>query len=501
MILLTFFRSALTVSAAGEQRTIERMFTSPEGIQFISYSPMWDETRLRALYRILLNCRHGEELAQLKRVILDPLKSTGQSGFRVGNYNNKEKTIRLFEVDKVPVDATLIHEYGHHFTYYWLKKKEGVYPFELTEKSEWAKLRQLDGYPVRWKNSGMSYLHKWDPGEIMAEDYVMLFGNSGKPSPRSTEELINFARHENEYIPLVYTTPAVREYWEKLAGLKPSNRLFVPEVLEAGVESETDEEGNEHSRLRVLFASAADFSMEMFGRPIRYALQLLLFPTGGGAPERLTAECASDFIDEDIEASIPLPGIAGLNDASFGHLSVWAYHEPTSQFVHTPVYENWYQLHLPGGNDRSGAVLKDIPPPWEQQGLYAIMRKEGMERWPMLYLFVNGKVQAAGKRYTDTSGQLYIPIQSFPARHRKQRMPGETIVRWGGHDLTFFARKDDELELDGKRFRLNVHLQTFGGSRAIAVSELGRLLGLKPEWKDEENSVVMEGEIALETQV
>ncbi|CAG7621992.1 hypothetical protein ACFQI7_05235 [Paenibacillus allorhizosphaerae] len=501
MISFLFIRSALIVSAAEEKRTVESTFTSSEGIQFISYSSKWDEVRLKALYRVLLNCKHGEELAQLKKVILDPLKSTGQSGYRVGNYNNKDKTIRLYEVDKMPVEATLIHEYGHHFTYYWLKKKEGIYPYELTEKSEWSKLRQLDGYPVRWKNSTMPYLHKWDPGEIMAEDYVMLFGNSGKSSPQSAEELVNFARHENEYIPFIYLLPAVRDYWEKLAGLKPSGGLSVPEVLDTRIDSETDEEGNDQSNLRVLFASAADFSVEMLGRPIRYALQLLLFPSIGGAPERMTAEWSSDFIDEDIEAHIALPDNVPTSDTYYGHLSIWAYHEATRQFVHTPVYENWFQMRLLGGDFRSHVALRDIPPPWEQQGLYAILRKEGLQRWPIIYLFINGRLQAAGKQYMDSDGQLFIPIQSFPVRHRKQRPPGETIVRWGGHDLTFFARKDDELELDGNRLKLKVRLQTFGRDRAIAVSELGRLLGLKPEWNDEENSVVMEGDITLETQV
>lgn len=121
-ILLAIF--VIFSDQAVAQRLEAAAYRSPEGIHFVSYSTLWNEQKLKELYESLLKCEHGEELSTLKQVILDPGPSEGKSGSRVGSYNADTQVIRLFEVDTTPVVRTLIHEYGHHFTYYWLQKRK-----------------------------------------------------------------------------------------------------------------------------------------------------------------------------------------------------------------------------------------------------------------------------------------------------------------------------------------------------------------------------------------
>jgi hypothetical protein len=487
--------AAFTSKVWADQQRAESVYTSPEGISFISYSKKWDGAKLETLYRMLLNCGHGEEFGLLKQVILDPKNSTGESGYRVGSYDYNERTIRLYEVDTMPVERTMIHEYGHHFTYYWLKKKDGVYPFELTERHEWSKLRELDGYPIRFVGTGLPYQHRWDPGEIMAEDYVLLFGVTGRQPPKSGEDIVNFLRHENEYVPLVYTLPAVREYWEKAAGLKPAAVLSQPEVLDTALER-IGPSGN--PVLHVKFASAGGAQLPGRG-PLQYAIQLMAFPSTGGVPERITFTIASDSGGNDLDCRIPLPEAIQWSGVYYGHLSVWAYQEGSKQFTYTPIYKNWLELRI--DNTSNLVAIRDIPPPWEQQGLFEMLRKEGLKRWPIVYLFMNGRVQAAGKRYIDWDGTLYISLRALPHRLDSMTASGEAVLHWNGHEIIFPRGQEQEAIVDGKRTKLKQRIKTIGAEPFIAVNELGRLLGAHAVWKEAEDSIVLEWDAEPGSQV
>ncbi|TVY06720.1 hypothetical protein [Paenibacillus cremeus] len=477
--------STMTPMGYADERKIESAYNSPEGISFTSYSKKWDEAKLEGLYQMLLNCGHGEELQSLKKVVLDPERSTGKSGARVGGYNENESAIRIYEADVIPVERILVHEYGHHFTYYWLKKKEGKSPNELTEASEWSKLRQLDGYPIRWSGSPMTYQHKWDPAEIMAEDYVLLFGIASQKPPTRPEEVVNYARHENEYIPSVYTLPAVREYWEKAAGLLAKPLLTEPEIQ--GMELE-QASGDEPARLKVKLESVKE---DWLSGKVLYAAKLVLFPTAGGWPEREIATMESDSA-EDLEITIPISAAEHSNDKYYGHVSIWAYHEDTRQMTNTPLYDNWVELSNINESNSSTSikkVLRDIPPPWDQQGLTNILRNEGLKRWPIMYMMIDGRLQAMGTRGVSMNqdGTINIPLKVLA--RTKLAKKATVAFRWGGH--SFIVRTgQEEAVVDGKRVPLK--LNNVGGEPMISANELGRLVGAQMTWKETESTLVFE---------
>ncbi|MDG0794050.1 hypothetical protein OMP38_26905 [Cohnella ginsengisoli] len=118
-------------------------YASPERIQFVSYSKSWSQAKLKALYGELLRNLHGQELAYLSMVVLYPESKEGEAGYADLSYSwteddrsdivmDKGTTIVLYDANRLntveSLSATLSHEYGHHFTHYWLIKKGAQAP-------------------------------------------------------------------------------------------------------------------------------------------------------------------------------------------------------------------------------------------------------------------------------------------------------------------------------------------------------------------------------------
>lgn len=182
-------------------------YISPEGIRFRSLSTSWSSRELEELYEELLRNKHGEEIYTLAEVVVYPqpddyaAASHGSDGHnyrlslcfpslpqkttfsfyrqggRISLYDGNEKG------DVASMAGSLSHEYGHHYTfYYMLKDAEGIRAYEGTE---YERLRQID--PERLKLVRLStqdYMenHHWFYFEIAAEDYVVLMGS---PNARS----------------------------------------------------------------------------------------------------------------------------------------------------------------------------------------------------------------------------------------------------------------------------------------------------------------------------
>lgn len=168
-------------------------YASPERIQFVSYSKSWSQAKLKALYGELLRNLHGQELAYLSMVVLYPESKEGEAGYADLSYSwteddrsdivmDKGTTIVLYDANRLntveSLSATLSHEYGHHFTHYWLIKKERKLP--SSPDTKWASLRGIKNDPVLFSEDGSEpgYTHMWDAIEIMADDYLALFGSS-----------------------------------------------------------------------------------------------------------------------------------------------------------------------------------------------------------------------------------------------------------------------------------------------------------------------------------
>ena len=181
-------------------------YISPEGIEFVSKSEEWDEGDLELLYAELLCNKHGEELDHLSNVTVYPQKdekaaATHQNstqlcsvpfshtllpeGFEV-EYFRTGGVISLYNGDGITTVAgmadSLSHEYGHHFTRYYMLRGEG----EELYDTEYAGLRGLtpENSYVDMNVDGDFYYsnHYKFLLEIAAEDYVALMG-----SPASRE--------------------------------------------------------------------------------------------------------------------------------------------------------------------------------------------------------------------------------------------------------------------------------------------------------------------------
>lgn len=208
-------------------------YTSPEGISFLSYSKEWDHVKLQELYQVLLKNKHGEELQLLEEVQVrsGSLKNSPATN---GQYHPLTHSITLFhgDINVEPSDytETLSHEYGHLVSYHYLKSFH--FPF-----SKWAALRGLDNEPIRW-DAFWNYStkdHDWYPEEIMADDYVLLYGPTRKVDLKdvySNEAFYLRTEHRNQKLQNVLGNTELHKYLEEKTGLEiDKNRLISTPTL------------------------------------------------------------------------------------------------------------------------------------------------------------------------------------------------------------------------------------------------------------------------------
>jgi hypothetical protein len=189
------------------------------GVTFESYSTMWKTTdKLKQLEAELLNNKHGDELALLGKVVIIPNSAGGENvlGEYMANYRFtsthvtllSNRTIYLFNGNEnTTIESmayTLSHEYGHHFTFYHLLNIENKMP-GTWKTSLYAKSRNVQSStsPAHDNTFG-EYI--WALPEIMAEDYVQLFGS---------ENAIKNSAQMNVELPTPFDVPTFQEYWEE----------------------------------------------------------------------------------------------------------------------------------------------------------------------------------------------------------------------------------------------------------------------------------------------
>lgn len=228
------------------------VYTSPEGIRFRSMSQAWDESKLEALYQELLRNQHGQELYTLSQVVVYPQaddtaaachREMGQ-GYRltlrfpslperdIFTFHRVGGGITLYDGDRLTTPeemaSSLSHEYGHHFTFYYMFGQENGKP--VYEGSEYARLRDLPSEQVRADAySASDYLenHAWYFYEIAAEDYVVLMGSpnsrdmadyyDAREALNGRDDALRICRNaqvqENLMIPMANTVPGLADYF------------------------------------------------------------------------------------------------------------------------------------------------------------------------------------------------------------------------------------------------------------------------------------------------
>lgn len=194
--------------------TLQKRYVGESGVTFESYSYKWKTIdQLKALEKEMLQNKHGKELPYLGKVQIFPDYPAGDNvlGQYYARYEtqgdkirySRDRMIQLYGGDKYNTPelmaTTLSHEYGHHFTYYYLIEGEKASPSKWLS-SQYAKARGLDKY----SKVGSEYI--WSLPEILAEDYVQLFGS---------ENAIKEHMHMNGYISSPFDNSNMYKYWNQ----------------------------------------------------------------------------------------------------------------------------------------------------------------------------------------------------------------------------------------------------------------------------------------------
>lgn len=238
-VLFLIYIFCLSPSVSASQASPLLTYKGANGVEIRSYVPGYDETKLQWFYKEFTKNTMGEEVSYLSYINLYPDYPRGDStaGVWHGEWLNNKLTpgrsIDLYGVsDNNPhVLTTLSHEYGHHFMYYYLNKKEGMTNNFLN--SEYSKVRNLNLYEEL--NNGS---HAWSAAEIAAEDYVQLFGNPSLSQSRTYQ----FYPQENTEIPLAWDVPGLYDYFVKLSGLQGKSDYQAPSKPTLRLTQVTDNE-------------------------------------------------------------------------------------------------------------------------------------------------------------------------------------------------------------------------------------------------------------------
>lgn len=249
IVFLILFFLLIPGSAWAEDSPLA-VYRAPDGIEIRSFSPKWTQEQLKEVHLELLRNFHSKEISFLSHVNIYP-HDPGIAGHYYSKYYWDSRGNRSYDQDRyidiydgnkktsaAQIADVLAHEYGHHFTYYYLWIKEGITfqgktEFPSWRKSGYAKIRGLAN-DNRVSSDGAN--HSWRIAEIAAEDYVQLFGspNAKKSATfldynqriaqaiysfRYSSEMYNLVPQENLDLPLAAEILGLEEYWRKLAGV------------------------------------------------------------------------------------------------------------------------------------------------------------------------------------------------------------------------------------------------------------------------------------------
>ena len=220
--------------AYSEYYTAIKEYKGISGVTFISYSTSWNTIdKLKALETELLKNKNGAELALLEKVEIYPDYPAGKDtlGQYYAEYNYNTTTVDLLPGRVIQlyggndyrtvesIATTLSHEYGHHFTFYHLIEGENMLPDNWLQ-SEYAKTRELTNGKAHVDGSG-EYI--WLFHEIVAEDYVQLFG--------SDNAIKNYTQM-NAMIDTPFDRPSIQQYWsEQLSSNQYKPKSSIPMYL------------------------------------------------------------------------------------------------------------------------------------------------------------------------------------------------------------------------------------------------------------------------------
>lgn len=257
VVLLCLIAMQFSLATA---RDASAVYIADDGIKITSYAENWQKDKLEEIYKELKKNIHGEEWNYLESVNLYP--GPGANGTEDGLYNyslkktgffprqdvslEKGSRIDLYNMDsKDSIDQVarvLSHEYGHHFTIYYLSKNDPKF-FSDWKESGFYNARQGMNYTEMSNDPNVE--HRWNIAEIAAEDYVQLYGSSTGKRPTEVYDIkerldrrtidrqmwfssasYNIIPQENMDIPLALQDDNIALYWKEVSGIRPDVEFY-----------------------------------------------------------------------------------------------------------------------------------------------------------------------------------------------------------------------------------------------------------------------------------
>ncbi|MDR2590730.1 MAG: hypothetical protein LBC71_07085 [Oscillospiraceae bacterium] len=194
-------------------------FKAPEGFDIISHSEAWDEEMLELLYHELKLNTHGDEIFALTEIVVyaheDDFAAATYSPSLMGaeifflfpafpesftiQFPRDTGSIQVYNGDNnttiESIASSLSHEYGHHYTYYYMFNVE-VREGRTLEDTAYARLRRasyFDLITLLASGNDLSNHHRYLV-EVAAEDYVQLMGS---PTTRIVEIYLDVRQRLN----------------------------------------------------------------------------------------------------------------------------------------------------------------------------------------------------------------------------------------------------------------------------------------------------------------
>jgi len=232
-------------------------YEAPEGFSIISHSYEWNEEMLELLYYELKENTHGDEIEKLSEIIMyghgneelnalatySPGITSASFIINFPAFPNHFKVefpkfigrINIYGGDTrttiESIASSLSHEYGHHYTFYYMFDHE-MRQNDLLTESAFADFREAYRFNLIGRISEDSdyfrYRHRYLI-EVAAEDYVQLMGSpntrsvvdfidvkqvaEGLEQPQFTSGARNAFPQENMMLPLPNEVPGLPTYF------------------------------------------------------------------------------------------------------------------------------------------------------------------------------------------------------------------------------------------------------------------------------------------------
>lgn len=473
-LLVTNLRFNLSeISAEGAKvNTIYGNYTSEEGVKWTSYSTKWDTKRLQQLNQVLLNNAHGEEIYKLREVIIysdDFMSGTYEKGV-IGTYHNN--TIELAFGDyrtEEEILYTLTHEYGHHFTMYYLPS--------LELWNEWAKVRNLDLYPVILGPEILGQSYEWEKPELVVNDYIMFYASPeirligfDSDSQHGFENVL-YREPFNKDVTYGDTVPGLRDFWENITGIKTtSKQLTIPKLHSIKTEKE-------HAKNFIgddITYYSHTFYFSGMNTDTSYALNKNGFYCYSHEP--CFFKLSEDELDENGLYAITLK-ISNL----VNNISLYAFDPESGNYAESLKY---FFIEEDSG------ILKAAP--------YNMIQPVGLselydpKEYKRIWIFVNNVLQAYNSQPQIINGSTFVPF-----RELMESMGA--VVRWDGVNQTVTATLGDQtisFVPNSIKIVINEVTKTLSpapifvnNSTFVPMRFIAEALGAEVKWEAEINSI------------